>query len=134
MNSADLTCIDDRLTSVSQIGVAKPSTACNPCPPGTFSAQPGSQECIKCPYGEYQNKSGQTKCLKCPEGHFSHKADKGCFPVRQCQASDYVALPDPISKCYLKDGKVIRKQRTFVPSWPGKYSSLPLSYLATVDN
>ena len=94
---------------------------CNECPVGTFSSEDGSQECTKCPYGQYQNKTGQTKCLKCPPGTFSHFGDKDCFKLNKCTKSDYRLVPDPISKCYLKDGKPVRNQLVLTPKWPGLF-------------
>ncbi len=102
-----------------QVGGRSSTTRCSDCPTGSFSNKEQSQECTKCPYGQYQDKKGQTSCKKCPEGHFSHEADKGCFPLRACNESDYRVVPDPVSKCFKEGNKIVRKQTSAIPHWPG---------------
>lgn len=59
------------------------ASVCDPCPPGTFSTQPGgtSATCQVCSMGRYSPKSGESSieaCLPCPSGRYGGSVGMRC--------------------------------------------------------
>ena len=47
------------------------SSACEPCSPGTYNGEYGSEYCKKCSEGKYILDEGSQSCLNCPAGSYS---------------------------------------------------------------
>ncbi|KAK3864258.1 hypothetical protein Pcinc_028364 [Petrolisthes cinctipes] len=78
------------IKSIQISGVAH-SSACSPCPAGTYSG-PGAHQCQECPEGSYAPK-GASACLPCD--HVTEYAPKGsakCLKRPPCTSQDYYEI------------------------------------------
>ena len=77
------------------------SQPCEPCPPGTATAEPGQPYCPNCPIGYYQQEEGQTSCSQCPSGSTTQSKFNMSWVDGYAQSS-FTDPPAPV----LEDGKV----------------------------
>ncbi|KAJ8550478.1 hypothetical protein ON010_g10591 [Phytophthora cinnamomi] len=71
---------------------------CQPCPPGTFAADIGSQMCSPCGKGSFAATEGSSKCEKAPAGSFVN----GEHAVRaELCPPNHVAVTEGLAACAL---------------------------------
>ncbi|KAL3669403.1 hypothetical protein V7S43_005799 [Phytophthora oleae] len=98
--------------------------SCQPCPPGTFAADRGSQICSPCNKGSFASREGSVSCEKAPSGSFvqfegavraelcppnavaSMKGSTGCTP---CQTSAFSYLPGGVKCSLAQPGEVYER-------------------------
>ena len=82
---------------------SSPSSVCEPCPPGFFSAAVESTQCLQCPSGTYAENHGgiaSTACVQCPIDTYSIATGAISSAVCQPCAAGFVSLsPLDTSKC-----------------------------------
>lgn len=69
--------------------------ACEPCPPGEYSAQEGATECIPCSIGQFSPEPGRVACDLCPLGTFQDTP--GAALCKPCQTGTFGPRPAAIT-------------------------------------
>jgi hypothetical protein len=71
------------------------SSACIPCPHGSFSDQAGASSCDPCPVGTYSHPTNRSECISvCPAGTYRDMSLGGCI---LCSENCYQPAEDAAS-------------------------------------